>query len=90
MYRLPRGLRRRIKEERKDDGRFADRNEPNVNSCPLIELSPRAAQQIVLEPSVMRPETKFYDIMSKKILSTVYRSDHPYEQAMIMGKTKRQ
>ena len=86
LYRLPRGLRRRIKEGRKDEGRSST----GVDLIPLslcIEFSPRAAQQIVIEPSVMRPETKFYDIMSKKILSTVYRSDHPYEQAMIMGKT---
>ncbi len=35
---------------------------------------------------MIRPETTFYDIMSDKILSTVYRSDHPYEQAMLLGK----
>lgn len=28
--------------------------------------------------------------MSNKILSTVYRSDHPYEQAMILGKNAHQ
>lgn len=27
--------------------------------------------------------------MSDKILSTVYRTDHPYEQAMLLGKKKK-
>ncbi len=36
----------------------------------------------------MRPEPTFYDLMSDKISSTVYRTDHPYERAMLLGKTK--
>jgi hypothetical protein len=36
----------------------------------------------------MHPEPSFYDLMSDKISSTVYRTDHPYERAMLLGKTK--
>jgi hypothetical protein len=36
----------------------------------------------------IRREPSFYDVMSDKILSTVYRTDHPYEQAMLLGKRK--
>ena len=43
-------------------------------------------QQIVTGNSLIRRETSFYDIMSDKILSTVYRTDHPYEQAMLLGR----
>ena len=46
----------------------------------------RPSQQIAAGNSVIRRETSFYDIMSNKILSTVYRTNHPYEQAMLLGK----
>ncbi|CAF2194495.1 unnamed protein product [Rotaria magnacalcarata] len=70
LYRLPRGLRRRAKEEKKED--FA--------------ANMRSSQQVITGNSMIRRETSFYDIMSNKILSTVYRTDHPYEQAMLLGK----
>ncbi|CAF3346644.1 unnamed protein product [Rotaria socialis] len=70
LYRLPRGLRRRAKEEKKQD----------------LAANMRSSQQVITENSTIRRETSFYDIMSNKILSTVYRTDHPYEQAMLLGK----
>ncbi|CAF3448203.1 unnamed protein product [Rotaria sp. Silwood1] len=69
LYRLPRGLRRRAKEEKKEDA----------------TAHIRPSQQIVTGNTLIRRETSFYDIMSNKILSTVYRTDHPYEQAMLLG-----
>ncbi|UJR26848.1 hypothetical protein I4U23_008160 [Adineta vaga] len=45
----------------------------------------RPSQQIVTGNSFIRPEPTFYDIMSDKITNTVYQTDHPYEQAMILG-----
>ncbi|CAF0875266.1 unnamed protein product [Rotaria sordida] len=45
----------------------------------------RPSQQIITGNTAIRRETSFYDIMSNKILSTVYRTDHPYEQAMLLG-----
>ncbi|CAF0781907.1 unnamed protein product [Adineta ricciae] len=45
----------------------------------------RPTQQIVTGNSFIRPEPTFYDVMSDKISDTVYRTDHPYEQAMILG-----
>ncbi|CAF0775110.1 unnamed protein product [Didymodactylos carnosus] len=51
----------------------------------MKEESNRTAQNMVIENTQIRREQTFYDIMSDKILSTVYRTDHPYEQAMIMG-----
>ncbi|CAF4560769.1 unnamed protein product, partial [Rotaria sp. Silwood1] len=69
LYRLPRGLRRRAKEEKKEDA----------------TAHIRPSQQIIAGNTLIRRETSFYDIMSNKILSTVYRTDHPYEQAMLLG-----
>jgi hypothetical protein len=51
-------------------------------------LNIRPFQQIVTGNTFMRPEPTFYDLMSDKISSTVYRTDHPYERAMLLGKTK--
>ena len=48
----------------------------------------RPTQKIVTGNSFIRPEPTFYDVMSDKISDTVYRTDHPYEQAMILGRQK--
>lgn len=52
----------------------------------LGSASARLFQQSFTGHSQIRRETSFYDIMSNKILSTAYRTDHPYERAMLLGK----
>lgn len=50
--------------------------------------SVRPPLQIGTGNSCIRPEPTFYDLMSDKIDKTVYRTDHPYEQAMILGEKR--
>ena len=52
----------------------------------LAGSSPRTNQQISFGNTQIRQDPTFYEVMSDKILSTVYRTDHPYERAMLMGK----
>ncbi|CAF4082736.1 unnamed protein product [Rotaria sp. Silwood2] len=89
LYRLPRGLRRRAKEEKKEDGKIILQKskfpKKSIFSLQLASAHIRPSQQIITENTLIRREPSFYDIMSNKILSTVYRTDHPYEQAMLLG-----
>ncbi|CAF4348375.1 unnamed protein product, partial [Adineta steineri] len=64
-----RDLQQQTKEERKDD----------------ISSKVRPAQQIVTGNSFIRQDPTYYDVISDKITDTVYRTDHPYEKAMILG-----
>ncbi|CAF0885287.1 unnamed protein product [Adineta steineri] len=64
-----RDLQQQTKEERKDG----------------LSSKVRPAQQIVTGNSFIRQDPTYYDVISDKITDTVYRTDHPYEKAMILG-----